>query len=197
MGRQGVFLVAIDPSTTSTGVSVFRKSRKDWKLENTFLLSEDTKPKKLLAKDRKQSKAQQKQLQKQFRQEAMLVRINNIIQNLNGILDKYSPQKIIIEDSYMNKDPWAYKMLCRLQGAMYEYALLHGAEFKTKPPSEWRKDMGFPLVENGVHNKREDFKNLAVEYVKKVFGITVIDDVAEAICLGLSETNKSKGDYEK
>jgi Holliday junction resolvasome RuvABC endonuclease subunit len=191
---KGTYLIAIDPSTTSTGVSVFKRQKKSWKLENTSLLSDDSKR----SKSKKLTKAQAKKL----RIEVMKSRVRGMIANLYDIFDKYNPIAVIVEDSYSGKDPMAYKMLCRLQGAIWGYALSHGDIILFKPPSEWRRDIGFPQVdENGKHYQRDDFKQIAVDYIKEKYGITIKDDIAEAVCLGLSSTEQVdeilKGDYEK
>jgi len=193
-GMKGTYLIAIDPSTTSTGVSVFKRQEKSWKLENTFLLSDDSKR----SKSKKLTKAQAKKL----RIEVMKSRVRGMITNLYDIFDKYNPIAVIVEDSYSGKDPMTYKMLCRLQGAIWGYALFHGDIILFKPPSEWRRDIGFPSVdENGKHYQRDDFKQMAVDYIKEKYGITIKDDIAESACLGLSSTEQVdeilKGDYEK
>ncbi|MBR3517800.1 MAG: hypothetical protein IKN07_12610 [Lachnospiraceae bacterium] len=171
------YIAMIDPSTTSTGVAVFQEN---YELEEVFVLEDCRK----LKKPAKMSKAAAKELRHQI----MESRVLDMIKHLNWIMNKYHPEKIVMEDSYSDKDPYAYKMLCRLQGTMLEYAIQNDIPIYFRSPSSWRSPLGIKLVkEDGTHNKRPDFKRLAVQMVEERFDMTVKDDIAEAICMGLSE----------
>ena len=54
-------------------------------------------------------------------------------------------------------------------------------------PSEWRASCG---IRNGRGIKRESLKEEDINFVKQNYGITVNDDVADAIGIGHAYVNK-------
>lgn len=172
-------LISIDASTVGTGVAVFKMLKKGYSLENIhFIEDKRTRPK---------SKKLTKKEQKELRHKVTYERILYMITEIYALLDKYKPQKIIIEDVYGGKDMYAFKMLSRFHGAMFGYALSHGIEIDFRLPSNWRKAVDIPLSDGKRKYKRDELKKLAVKKVKEKFGITVNNDMADAICIGLSE----------
>lgn len=111
-------------------------------------------------------------------------RTSFMIEKLFFLLNEYKPYIIYMEDTYQGKNAKSYKYLCRMQGAVYGWTFLNkeiNSEFNLIYPSEWRKDLGF---EQGK-KKRQDYKIMAIEYIKNILGIEIEEDAAESICIGL------------
>ncbi len=175
-------LISIDASTVSTGVAVYKVTKKGYKLEDYRLITDKRKR----PNSSKLSKAKKKELQHKITYERILFMINEI----RNILNKYKPEKIIVEDIYGGKDLYAFKMLSRFHGAILEYSLTHNAKILYKMPNGWRADLGIPIKKGKVWLKREQLKKMSIQKVKDVFNINVNDDLADAICIGLSELQK-------
>lgn len=95
-------------------------------------------------------------------------------------LEKYKPTIIAIEDTYCGGNVSTMKKLNRLQGCIWGWCVLNGADFNIYLPSSWRKEFG-DLFKG---KKRDECKKLAVEYIKNNYKLDVNDDEAEAIMLG-------------
>lgn len=165
-----IYRIAIDGSTTSTGVACFNKK---WDYETHMVFAPHA-PKGL------------------ERHEAMEVRIREMLISLQKVFAKYQPQEIVMEDTYASKDMYAYKKMCHLQGLVLAYGIEHQIPVTFVSPQSWRKDIGIPLYENRIRLKRDDFKKQSIAFVKQTLGLEVGDDAADAICLGLSRKNKKE-----
>lgn len=95
-------------------------------------------------------------------------------------LNKYKPVIVSIEDTFCGTNAAAMKKLSRLQGVVYGWCLINSADFNLYLPSSWRKEFG------GLFKgkKRQECKQLAIEYVKDKYNIDVNDDEAESILIG-------------
>lgn len=155
-------MMAIDGSTQQTGVSFFLNGNL-WK---TFLFGYV-----------KNSKIDIEE------------RTNFMIKKLYHLLNEYTPDIIYMEDTYQGKNAKSYKYLCRMQGAVLGWTHLNqitNTEFNLIYPSEWRKDLGFKQGKI----ERNDFKTMAVNYIKTLYDIEIQDDAAESICIGLAVLKK-------
>lgn len=95
-------------------------------------------------------------------------------------LDVYRPNIIYIEETYMANNPQTSKILTRLQGIIYAWCFNNDCEFNTIRPTSWRKQLNF---QQGKNVKREQLKKQSIEYVKNNYGLEVMDDEADAICI--------------
>lgn len=73
------------------------------------------------------------------------------------------------------------KILAQLQGCIYALGLLSDLPVQTIKPTVWRQTLEF---RQGAKVKRQELKEQALCYIKENFGLDVIEDVAEAICIG-------------
>ena len=58
-------------------------------------------------------------------------------------------------------------------------------------PSTWRATIG---IKNGRGIKRESLKQADIDFVKERYNISVNDDIADAICLGISQLEPEKNE---
>ena len=110
-------------------------------------------------------------------------RIFEMAKQISELIEHYKPNKIILEDTYSSPNVSTLKLLANLAGAIKFYCYLHEFELETVYPSEWRKFLH--IQEKGA--KRNELKNKAFNVCIDQLGLTdVIEDQAEAICIGLS-----------
>lgn len=107
------------------------------------------------------------------------------------ILNKYSVTKIVVEEvrpegGYGVGNTKTHRALMWLQAAAA--FLIHDKystiEIEYIYPSSWRAALG---IKNGRGIKRISLKEQDIQYVKEKYNITVNDDEADAICIGLSQ----------
>ena len=115
-------------------------------------------------------------------------RIHKMVDELDIIIAKYAVQKIILEevrpDEIGSRTNLAtHKALMYLQGAIC--MMVHDNYPKVTIdylyPSEWRKCC---KIKTGRGVVRETVKQRDIRFVQETFGLTVNDDVADAIGLG-------------
>ncbi len=121
----------------------------------------------------------------------LIKRIQKVIKELNTFLTENKVDKIILEEVIQDssKNIKTYKALMYLQAGIT--FLLHEnfphIEVEYVYPSEWRASCG---IRNGRGIKRESLKEEDINFVKQNYGITVNDDVADAIGIGHAYVNK-------
>lgn len=105
-----------------------------------------------------------------------------------AILEKlnfYKPEIIVIEDSWNAMNVEVTKILTRVMGVTYGWALENNCEWHTLLPSQWRKLCGL----NQGKKKRQELKEMSIQFVKDKYDIDVNDDVADAIALSIGYVN--------
>lgn len=109
-------------------------------------------------------------------------RMKEMCKSIDILLSYYHPNLILCEDVWINTNPNTAKILARLGGAIYMWGITNKVDCEYIIPSAWRSLVGLKIGKK----KRNDLKRLAVEKVKKDYGITVSDDEAESILIGAS-----------
>lgn len=118
----------------------------------------------------------------------LLTRIKFMRDEIKKILSKYQINKIILEEVRpdFGGNIQTHRALMWLQAAVMlmlddDFPKL---EIEYTYPSEWRAACG---IKNGRGIKREQAKQLDIDFVKNTFNIDVNDDIADAICIGYSK----------
>ena len=120
----------------------------------------------------------------------VIKRIHIMIDNIAKILDKNKIDKIIVEEvrpegGYGVGNIKTHKALMWLQAATA--FLIHdnysSIEIEYIYPSSWRAALN---IKNGRGIKRQTLKEADIAFVKEKYNIDVNDDIADAICIGLS-----------
>lgn len=156
-----MIILGIDPSSKSTGISVFDNQ----KLVHYECITAGS--------------------------ANLYKRIDKMITELERILIEYKIQYVYIEDVYpedVHNNLNVFNALKYLQGFILH--LLNKYEIKHTffTPSEWRAKCG---IRTGPGIKRDTLKPKDIEFVKNQFGIEVNDDIADAICIGFVGTGSS------
>lgn len=118
------------------------------------------------------------------REERMALMCKAIINKL----DEFKPNILYIEDSWNAANVEVTKLLTRIMGVTYGWALQNNCEWNSILPSSWRKYCGI----NQSKKKREELKQASIDYVKQRYDIDVNDDVADAVALSDGVVNYFK-----
>ena len=102
-------------------------------------------------------------------------------QQICEIINKYKPQRIIIEDVQQQSNPKTMIILARLSGMIIGYAEAHNVKIHILSPSQWRKQLYYS---QGPKVKRQELKQQSIDYVQEHFGLNLPEDECEAICIG-------------
>lgn len=126
----------------------------------------------------------------------LIKRIYIMRDGIKEILSKIKIDKIIVEEvrpesGYGIGNQKTHKALMWLQAAIafLIYDFNKDIEIEYIYPSSWRAKIG---IKNGRGIKRTSLKEADIEYVKEKYNIDVNDDVADAICIGLSSFIKEE-----
>lgn len=126
----------------------------------------------------------------------MIKRIHIMIDGIQSLLDKYTDIDTIVveevrpEGGYGVGNQKTHKALMYLQAAL-EF-LVHDNYSKRVNieyiyPNSWRAAIG---IKTGRGVKRTSLKEADIAFVKEIFGITVNDDEADAICIGFAHNKE-------
>lgn len=110
-------------------------------------------------------------------------RLKYMLKEIANIVVKTKPDIIVFEDINQRNNIKTLITLARLQGEIMAECYTNNIDFAIYPPSTWRRLIG---IQQGSHIKRESLKLQAIAFVERSYGITVGDDVAESICIGLA-----------
>lgn len=104
-----------------------------------------------------------------------LVANNKFIKDV--VIDKWKPDLIVLEDIQYQQHIQTFKTLAMLLGSTIVAIGAAGIKYETVFSSAWRSHFM-------ISGKRIEEKNKAIQKVFTMYGISVNDDVAEAILLG-------------
>lgn len=99
---------------------------------------------------------------------------------LGKAIEKYSPDKVVIEEVAQQSNPLTLKLLARIQGVIIGFCAAHNIETYIIEPSKWRSILHFKI---GSGVKREELKAQAIQHVKDVYGLDLSEDECEALCI--------------
>ena len=161
-----IYTIAIDASTKSTGIAVFKNQA----LIQYECITQSSKD--------------------------VLLRIKNMTDAVEKIYNTYQGSNIqivmeqIIPDN-LNDVKWSknqntFKALFYLQAAIALMFHHYGKEIEFVGASTWRKNCG--IKQGGA--TRDLLKQRDVQFVKDTYQITVNDDIADAICIGHAKINQ-------
>lgn len=110
--------------------------------------------------------------------------MNEMSRKILAFLKKFKPDKIVCEHPQgAGKNVLVVNMISEIIGVARAYAVEKNIEISEVNPSVWRKRVG---IEQGK-KARTELKNDSVNMVKEIFGIDVVNDVSDAILIGMSE----------
>ena len=98
-----------------------------------------------------------------------------------NLLKEYKPDIIVIEKLNVGRNMVSVRHLSKIIGVVYCYSILNNCYYHEIQATQWRSQIGI----QGKNRKRDEYKQLAIEYVKDTLGIDVTDDEADSICVGI------------
>ena len=108
-------------------------------------------------------------------------RIKDMSLAIFNLLNEYKPDIIVIEKLNVGRNMVSVRHLSKMIGVVYCYAILNDCYYYEIQASQWRSQIGI----QGKNRKRDEYKQLAIEYVKNTLGVAVTDDEADSICAGI------------
>ena len=100
---------------------------------------------------------------------------------LGKIIEKYQPDKVVLEEVAQQSNPLTLKLLARIQGVVIGFCAAHNIETYIIEPSKWRSVLQFKI---GAGVKRAELKQQSIDYVKNIYGLDLSEDECESICIG-------------
>ena len=124
-------------------------------------------------------------------------RIKHMAQELRKKIEETQPDKIVFEDVALQDSPKVVIWLGRLQGYIQMMCWESDIPYSIYLPTAWRKVIGIsPTVVNSdgkkVRKKRKALKEDACRIVFEKYGLSVGDDIADAILIGLCDYIKTE-----
>lgn len=114
----------------------------------------------------------------------ILKRMQVMATSIAKLIEEYKIDKIIAEDVHLDgfKNTHTYKVLTQLSGVVLvkAFEVNPKIQYDYMLPNSWRSKIG---IHTGRGIKRETLKKEDIKYVFDKYGITVNDDVADAIAL--------------
>lgn len=108
-------------------------------------------------------------------------RIEDMCLSIINLLREIKPDIIVIEKLNVGRNMVAVRALCKVIGVVYCYSILNDCFYYEIQPSQWRSKLGI----QSSKRKREEYKQLSIDYVKENFNIEVSDDESDSICAGV------------
>ena len=99
---------------------------------------------------------------------------------LCNTIEKYNPDKVVIEEVAQQSNPMTLKLLARIQGVIIGFCAAHNIDTYIVEPSKWRSTLYF---HQGAGVKREELKAQAIKYVKENYGLVASEYEFEALCI--------------
>ena len=110
------------------------------------------------------------------------LRLKDMAQHIWQLLETNRPDIIVIEKLNVGRNLQATRLLSKIIGVVYCYSILNPDVFYFEiQPSQWRKQLGM----QSSKRKRDEYKQLSIQFIKEHFNIEVSDDVSDAICAGI------------
>jgi Holliday junction resolvasome RuvABC endonuclease subunit len=96
------------------------------------------------------------------------------------VIEKYNPDKVVMEEVAQQSNPLTLKLLARIQGVIIGFCAAHNISTYIVEPSKWRSILGFKI---GAGVKRAELKEQAIRHVKDVYDLDLSEDECEALCI--------------
>lgn len=108
-------------------------------------------------------------------------RICDMCLNIINLLREIKPDIVVIEKLNVGRNMVAVRALSKVIGVVYCYSILNDCFYYEIQPSQWRSRLGM----QSSKRKREEYKQLSIDYVKENFNKDVSDDESDSICAGV------------
>lgn len=115
------------------------------------------------------------------KQKDIKIRFVEMITKINDYIISENPNVVVFEDVSLQTNVSTLLLLAQLQGAIMQSCATKGIPFTIYKPTHWRKALKF---NQGRNVKRPELKQQSKDYILKKYGLTLKDDLTDAICIG-------------
>lgn len=169
-------LIALDQSSTATGISVFI----DGSLVDYALIKPKA-SKKVGKITVQQSDHLYEILMPEEMYDTTLLRISAIVDVLDGIFDQEEPDVCYFEEIYQCRNVSGFRSLARLQGFIAHLCHSYDIRYRIVEESKWINHHG--TYDSKV--KRDERKADIMKKMNEKYGLTItVDDISDSIALG-------------
>lgn len=124
-------------------------------------------------------------------------RMQHMAQEIKNKISEIAPDKIVFEDVALQDSPKVVIWLGRLQGYLQMLCWESNIPYSIYLPTSWRKVVGISSTkpnEDGkkVRKKRKELKEDACKIIFDKYKLSVSDDIADAILIGLCDYIKTE-----
>ena len=107
-------------------------------------------------------------------------RIRDMCLNIINLCEKYKPDIVVIEKLNVGRNMNATRILSKIIGVVYGWTIINQCTYYEIQATEWRGKLGM----QSSKRKREEYKQLSIDYIRNAIGKEVNDDEADSICAG-------------
>ena len=108
-------------------------------------------------------------------------RMKEMIQKLSEQITENNVDCVVFEDVSLQGNVSTLIVLAQIQGAIISTCVMNNIEYKVYKSTSWRKIDGFNQ-RKGI--KRPELKQQAKDFVLNKYGLTLKEDMCDAICIG-------------
>lgn len=108
-------------------------------------------------------------------------RVYDMMKKLGEYIIDNMPDYVIFEGVSLQTNVSTLLLLAQIQGAIMQTCVMHNIPFKVYKPTQWRKVLRF---NQGKNVKRPELKQQAKDYVYNKYGLSLKEDLCDAICIG-------------
>lgn len=108
-----------------------------------------------------------------------------IVRTVESLIQQHAPDHVVIEDCFQGPNPATNKVLAQLSGAIVVLLESMAMPHEAVSPNEWRKIVGAKYQVKLKMKNRVACKAASKAFVLDRFGLSVTDDIADAILIGL------------
>lgn len=108
-------------------------------------------------------------------------RVCEMILELNKHITDNMPDYVIFEGVSLQTNVSTLLLLAQIQGAIIQTCVTHNIPHIIYKPAKWRSILSF---QQGRNIKRPELKQQAKDYVYNKYGLTLKEDLCDAICIG-------------
>lgn len=109
------------------------------------------------------------------------VRMEQMIKKLSNQIIENKVDHVVFEDVSLQTNVATLILLARIQGALICTCVMNNIEFDIYRPTFWRKCLSM-RQSRGI--KRPELKQQAKDFVFNKYGLTLKEDMCDAICIG-------------
>lgn len=125
-----------------------------------------------------------------FDDESVGVRLKKFRLKIEELINTYSPDEVVFEDIQEQNNILTFKVLAQVQGVLMEVLTSLEIPYSTIMAVTWKSTLGIK------GKARAEQKRNAQQYITNTYGINVVQDIADAICIGDAYIRRNKCAWE-